>query len=74
MDNTPLFHTIPQACKRLALGRTKVYALIQQRRLRPVKVGRRTLIPEADIQRFAAELIEEAREMGTPPQARETHA
>lgn len=59
-SEAPLFHTIPQACRRLALGRSKLYELMDAGRLRPVKVGRRTLLPERELQRFADELIEQA--------------
>ncbi|MEJ8568280.1 helix-turn-helix transcriptional regulator [Elongatibacter sediminis] len=56
----PLFSSIPDAARRLGVGRTKVYELIQAGKLRPVKLGTRTLLPEGELQKFAAELIEHA--------------
>lgn len=59
---TPIFHTVPQACHRLSLGRSKLYELISAGQLKPVRVGRRTLLPEAELQRFAAELVQRAEQ------------
>lgn len=55
--DAPLAHSIPGACARLGLGRTVIYELIQTGELRSFKVGRRTLIPEADLQRFVAKRL-----------------
>lgn len=55
MDNntqTPLAHQINSACYRLGIGRSKLYELIQSGEIKPFKVGRRTLILEAELQRF----------------------
>lgn len=37
----------------LGIGRTKVYALIKRGRIPTVRIGRRTLIHRADLERFA---------------------
>jgi len=48
----PLTHQVPEACRRLALGRTALYALIKSGEIRAIKVGARTLIPESELQSF----------------------
>lgn len=37
------------ACRMLSIGRTSLYELIKAGRLRPIKMGRRTLIPVAQL-------------------------
>jgi excisionase family DNA binding protein len=49
-SNPTLAFSIREFCARYAIGRTKAYAEISSGRLRAVKVGRRTLIIEADAQ------------------------
>ena len=53
-DNIPLLHTINPACKRVGLGRTKFYELINAGEIKAIKVGQRTLIPESELQRWLA--------------------
>lgn len=52
----PAFLSIAAFCHWSVLSKTSVYALIRARRLRPVKVGRRTLIPAAECARWLASL------------------
>lgn len=54
----PLALTIPDACRRLALSRSKLYELMKQGELRSFKVGSRTLIPDADLVNFVAKRLE----------------
>ena len=56
----PLASTIPDTCRRLGIGRTLVYDLIKQGKLRPIKLGTRTLIPESELQRLITEQLESA--------------
>lgn len=49
---TPLAHTVDEAIKRLAVSRTTLYELIKAGEIRPFKIGRKTLIPEAELRRF----------------------
>jgi excisionase family DNA binding protein len=50
--------TIPSVCGQLDVGRTTVYGLIADGTLRRVKVGARTLIPQADVDAFVAGLLD----------------
>jgi len=56
-----LLVSVPEAAQLLGIGRTKVWSLIYTRRLKAVRIGRRTLIPRAELERFVRELEEEAR-------------
>lgn len=44
-----LAYSPAEVAKILGIGRTTVYILIDQGRFKPVKVGRRTLIPANDL-------------------------
>jgi excisionase family DNA binding protein len=59
-NEPPLAHQIPAACHRVGLGRTTMYELIKQGRIRTIKVGTRTLVPESELQRFIAEQLDKA--------------
>jgi len=48
---------VNDACRAIGLGRTALYGLIAEGKLKPIKVAGRTLIPRSEIER----LIEEAR-------------
>ena len=58
--HTPLANTIPTACSRLGIGRTLIYDLLKQGKLRSIKLGTRTLIPESELQRLIAEQLQAA--------------
>ena len=45
----PLALSIKEACRISSLGRTRLYELINQGRLRTTKVGRRTLVHTASL-------------------------
>jgi excisionase family DNA binding protein len=47
--------SIKEFCRRNGLGRTTVYSEIKAGRLRPKKVGRRTLISREEEQRWFAQ-------------------
>jgi len=40
----PLAYSIKEACRVSSIGRTRIYALINEGRLKATKVGRRTLV------------------------------
>ena len=48
--------TVDGFCDRYNIGRTTFYAEVKAGRIRPVKVGRKTLIPEPEGERWLASL------------------
>jgi excisionase family DNA binding protein len=50
----PVATSIADAAKALGLGRTSIYALIGDGRLKVVKLGRRTLVTTESIRRLVA--------------------
>lgn len=46
--------SVAEACEMIGIGRTKVYELIHEGRLKRVKVGRRTLLSVASIEALIA--------------------
>ena len=56
-EHTTLASTIPDTCRRLGIGRTLVYDLIKQGKLRPIKLGARTLIPESELERLITDQL-----------------
>ena len=49
--------TVKEACDYLRISKVSLYKLINQGKLKPVKIGKRTLIDKADLDR----LIEESK-------------
>jgi excisionase family DNA binding protein len=47
-----LAYTVKDACRVLGIGRSMLYKLIAESKLKPIKIGRRTLIPRAEIERL----------------------
>ena len=45
----PLAYSIREACRISSLGRTCLYQLIREGRLKTCKIGKRTLIPAASL-------------------------
>lgn len=56
----PLANKIPDACRRLGIGRTVLYELIKSGEVRTIKIGTRTLIPEGELQKVIASRLEVA--------------
>jgi excisionase family DNA binding protein len=56
MSNSPLVHSVPEACSLTHTGRTSIYQAIQTGALRAVKRGRRTLILADDLRRWVETL------------------
>lgn len=52
--------TVEEAARYLRISRPMMYRLLQQKRIRPVKIGTRTLLDKKDLDRF----IEESKERG----------
>lgn len=51
-----LAHTVPQACERANLGRSKLYEEIKAGRLKVVKIGRKTLITEDTLRAYLRQM------------------
>ena len=47
--------TVKEALKYLKVGRTTLYKLIKEGKIKPVKIGKRTLIDKNDLDRFIEE-------------------
>ena len=67
MRNTPtttipteeiMLFSVDQAAAVLGIGRTNVYALMRDGKLRSVKVGGRRLIPRTALETFVAQLLD----------------
>lgn len=51
----PILLSVEQASKALSVGRTEVFRLLREQRLRSIKRGRRRLIPRAELDRYVEE-------------------
>lgn len=51
-DHEPLAYSIADAVRVSSIGRTRLYALINEGRLEARKIGKRTLIPAASLRRL----------------------
>lgn len=48
--------TVDETCKAIGIGRTKFYALVKAKKLKAVKIGKRTYVLLAELERFLAGL------------------
>jgi excisionase family DNA binding protein len=46
-----------EAARRIGIGRSELYVLLRSNRVRSVKIGRRRLVPVAELNRFVASLL-----------------
>jgi excisionase family DNA binding protein len=60
-------YTVETFCKSHSIGRTTLYEEIAAGRITPVKVGRRTLIPETESARWLASLPMVSGDTGSYP-------
>ena len=60
----PLLVGVSNACSLLGVGRSYLYQLIAAGRLRPIKVGKRTLFQYADLVRFVEHAAKGGRVAG----------
>ena len=56
MSAEPMLLTVEEAAARLALGRSKTWQLVQQRRLEVVRIGRSTRVPLDALEAYVARL------------------
>jgi len=64
-ETLPLLVGINESCRLLSIQRTCLYDLINEGRLRPVKLGRRTLFRYSDLVAFADEAGRAAKAVAT---------
>lgn len=55
----PIFNSVPVTCQRLGIGRTFLYEEVAAGHIKTVKVGKRRLVPESELQRYAAAKLAE---------------
>lgn len=53
---TRLLHPIPDAAEVLGIGRSTLYELIATGQIKVVKIGRRTLIAQDELERYVSDL------------------
>jgi hypothetical protein len=59
-DENPLNYPVERAATRIGVGRTMMFSLMRtEPELRPIHIGRRTLIPSAGIDAFLERKIRE---------------
>jgi excisionase family DNA binding protein len=56
----PLLYQIPEAARRLGISRSMIYELVWAGELHFIKLGRRSLIREEELQTFLARKADEA--------------
>lgn len=52
IETPKLTYSIPEICKALQISRTTLWKLVQSRRLKPVRIGRRVLFSLRTIDEF----------------------
>ncbi len=50
----PFTATIKESCRRTGLSRSKLYELMKDGRLTPIKIGRRTLLSTDELRRLVS--------------------
>jgi len=51
----PKARCIPEACRLLGISRSTIYRLAAEGRIRLIRIGSRTLVPETELDRLASE-------------------
>lgn len=55
-----LLHPISEALRLLSIGRTHFYTEVAAGRIRTIKSGNKTLVPQSELDRYVRERMEEA--------------
>ena len=55
--SNPILHSIKSTAEKLDIGRSSVYGLIASKKIKAIKIGRRTLITDQSIQHLVDELV-----------------
>ena len=56
-----MFHSVPDVARQLSCGQTTIWALLRDRKLPCVRIGRRTLISDQALNEFAQSLTSAKR-------------
>ncbi len=59
MQSNVLASSIPEACRRLGIGRTMFYDLVKRDEVRVIRIGSRALVPESELQQLIASRLGE---------------
>ena len=59
--NTPYLYSIQDATRLMSVSRSSLYYLINAGKIRQIKIGRRTLIPDQELQRYIELMMEPKR-------------
>lgn len=59
-SEAPLAHTINAAARRLGVGRTTFYELLDRGEIKTIRFGARRLVPETELQRIVQERMQAA--------------
>jgi excisionase family DNA binding protein len=54
-----LASSVPEACRRIGIGRTMFYELVKHGDVRVIRIGSRTLVPESELQKLVASRLGE---------------
>lgn len=65
----PRLHTVEVAARLLGIGRTTMYGLLRSGEVTSVKLGRRTLVPDREIERVIDRLMRASRPDLSPESA-----
>jgi excisionase family DNA binding protein len=52
--------SVPEACKKIGVGKTTLYTLVTEKKIAVAKIGNRSLFSEAELDRFIATLLRTA--------------
>jgi len=56
LNLTKANYSVPETMAQLCVGRTKLYELIKTKKLKPVKIGKKTIFPAAELASFLSDL------------------
>jgi excisionase family DNA binding protein len=59
-DVDPLLLSIPEVARRLSIGRSMAYELVNSGQIATVRIGQRRLIARQELERYVAKLIAES--------------
>ena len=63
MSVTPCFLSVEETCKQLSISSSFFYLLVKRGQLRTVKLGRRTLVPFAELERLSSGQSSDVRDL-----------